>query len=45
MNDGRVQFFTIPPGNLYSAPQLVHTGSPTTDGTLSIMLDNIVPSS
>ncbi len=40
MNDGRIEFFSIAPGNLYSTPQLVHVG---VDGTVSITLDKVVP--
>jgi len=40
MNDGTVEFFTIAPGNLYSAPQLVHL---TRNGTITITIDRVVP--
>jgi hypothetical protein len=40
MNDGRIEFFSIAPGNLYSEPQLVHVGG---DGTISVTIDHVVP--
>jgi hypothetical protein len=40
MNDGRVEFFSIAPGNLYSDVQPVHIG---TDGTITITVDHVIP--
>jgi hypothetical protein len=40
MNDGRVEFFSIAPGNLYSDVQPVHVGA---DGMISITITHVIP--
>jgi hypothetical protein len=40
MTDGRIEFFTVAAGNLYSTPQPVRIGA---GGTVRIAVDNVIP--